>query len=256
MTMNVFVNKYSVYLNPAVWRIIRICLVLLMAGLQLFSFGQKENKLLRSGNRQYDAGKFKDAEMSYRKALELNKESDKGQFNLGDAVYKQKNFEESSKIFSNLAESKTNARLKADAYHNLGNSLLESKKYEESIQAYKKSLFNNPSDVDTKYNLEYAKMMLQKQQQQQKKDQDKKNQDKKQDKKDQDKKDQKKDQNKDQDKKDQKQEKKDQPQEQKKISKEDAERLLEALKNDERKTLQKVKKQKVKGQPILIEKDW
>jgi tetratricopeptide (TPR) repeat protein len=229
---------------------IRIFLMTVFSVLSILSFGQKENKLLRNGNRQYEAGKYKDAEMSYRKALELNKESEKGQFNLGDATYKQKNFEESSKIFNNLAESKADANMKAKAYHNLGNSLLEGKKYEESIQAFKNSLLNQPSDVDTKYNLEYARMMLQKQQQQQKQKQDQQ----KKDDKDKDKK--KQDQKQNQDKQDQKQDKKDQQPEQKKISKEDAERLLEALKNDERKTLQKVKKQKVKGAPINIEKQW
>ena len=58
-----------------------------------------------------------------------------------------------------------------------------------------------------------------------------------------------KDQKKDQDKK--------QSQDQnKKISKEDAERMLEALKNDEKKTMAKVKKEKAKVQQVTIEKDW
>ena len=136
---------------------------------------------------------------------------------------------------------------KAKVWHNFGNSLLESKQYEQSIAAYKNALLNNPADRDTKYNLEYAKLMLKKQQQQQNQ------QDKNQDKKDQDKKDQ--DQQKqDQQKKDQN---KNQQQDQnKKISKEDAERMLEALKNDEKKTLAKLKKTQSKAEKVVIEKDW
>ena len=42
----------------------------------------------------------------------------------------------------------------------------------------------------------------------------------------------------------------------KKCSQDDAERMLEALKNDEKKTMQKVKKQKAKVQVTGIEKDW
>ena len=225
-----------------------ILFIFIITFLPVLSFSQTATKLLRSGNELYEQGKFKEAEKNYRKSLELKKESLKGQFNLGDAVYKQKNFAESSKIFGDLAGSKISSSDKAKVYHNLGNSMLEAKEYDKSIAAYKNSLINNPSDKDTKYNLEYAKMMLRQQQQQ--KDQDKKDkQDKEKDK-------QKQDQNKDQQNKDQKQDKKDKSQEEKKISKEDAERMLEALKNDEKKTMQKVEKKRVQANQMMIVKDW
>lgn len=211
--------------------------------------GQKENKLFREGNDQYKKGKYAESEVDYRKGLELNKESVKGRFNLGDALYQQKKFKESAALFDSMNGSgKLDQKTKSKILHNLGNSLLESKEYEKSIQAFKQSLINNPSDKDTKYNLEYAKMMLKKQQEQQQKKQDQK--------KDQQKKDQEKQEQKDQPSQ-QQPEKKDQQQDPKKISKEDAERMLEALKNDEKRTMQKVKKEKVKTQqPVAIEKDW
>ena len=211
------------------------------------AFPQKENKLLRQGNNNFEKGEYKEAEKDYRKALELNKESVKGQFNLGTAVYKENNFEESAKIYTNLAEKNKDKKVQSQVFHNLGNSYLQAKQYDKSIEAYKNALISNPKDIDTKYNLEYAKMMLKKQQQQQQ--QNKENQDKKDEKEEKDKKEQPKDQE-NQD----KQQK--QPQDQKKISKDDAERMLEALKNDEKKTMQKVKKQKAKVQSVGIEKDW
>ncbi len=226
---------------------IKLILLLLLFLPAVHVLAQKENKLLRKGNSQYDQGNFKEAEKDYRKALEINKESVKGQFNLGTTVYQEKNFEESAKLYGELAGKNQDKDIQAKIYHNLGNSYMEAKQYDKSILAYKNSLMNNPSDLDTKYNLEYAKMMLRKQQDQQKKDQDKKNKDKQDQKKD------KKDQNKDQQKKDQQ---KQQPQDQKKLSKEDANRMLEALKNDEKKTMQKVKKEKVKVQVTGIDKDW
>jgi len=208
------------------------------------SVAQKENKLLREGNRLYDKGDYKGAEKDYRKALELNKESVKGQFNLGASSYQQQNYEESARIFGTLAEKNQDRDIQAKIYHNQGNSYLKAREYDKSILSYKNALMNNPKDLDTKYNLEYAKMMLKKQQQQQQqqnKDQQKKEENK-------DKQDQKQPQNKDQN--------KNQNQDQKKISKEDAERMLEALKNDEKKTMQKVKKQKAKVQVVGVEKDW
>jgi tetratricopeptide (TPR) repeat protein len=223
---------------------------IVLALLSFSTYAQKENQLLRKGNKLYEQGNYKDAEKDYRKALELNNESTKGQFNLGTAIYKQKNYDESARIFGSLADSKIDQKTKANALHNLGNSLIEAKQYDKSIQAYENSLLNNPKDKDTKYNLEYAKMMLKKQQEQQKQN-DKNKQDKDQkDKKD------KQDQNKDQQNKDQSQNKSQQDQN-KKISKEDAERMLEALKNNEKKTLVKVNKEKNKNnQQMVIEKDW
>lgn len=221
-----------------------VMLILILTGLH--SYGQNERKLVKEGNSLYDKGKFKEAEMDYRKALEAKKNSTRGQFNLGDAVYQQRNFDESTKIFGNLSDSKLSSKDKASVYHNLGNSLLEAKDYEKSISAYENALVNNPSDRDTKYNLEYAKEMIKKQQQQKQQQQQNKN-----DKQNKDKKDQNKDQNKDQ-----QQQKKDQQDQSKKISKDEAERMLEALKKDETKTQQKLKKQQVKVQQGVIEKDW
>lgn len=224
-----------------------IMTIVLLLFTGVMAHAQTENSLLRKGNNSFQKADYKEAEKDYRKALEINKESEKGQFNLGAAVYKNNNFEESTKLYSNLAEKKTDPGLQSKIYHNLGNSLLQSKEYEKSIQAYKNALIKDPKSLDTKYNLEYAKMMLKQQQQQQQQNKDDKNkQDEKKDKQD------KKDQNKEQKNQDSQQ----QPQDQRKISKEDAERMLEALKNDEKKTQQKVKKQQAKVQVVGVEKDW
>jgi len=220
-------------------------LVILSVFLSLASFSQKENTLLRKGNREYDKGDFKEAEKDYRKALELNNASARGQFNLGTAVYRNNNFEEAAKIYGSLSEKKSDRSTQSKVYHNLGNSFLQAKDYEKSIAAYKNSLMNDPKNLDTKYNLEYeyAKMMLKKQQQQQQQNKDNKDQ-----------KDEKKDQQQKQDQQNQDQQQK--QQDQKKISKDDADRMLEALKNDEKRTMQKVKKEKAKVTVVGVEKDW
>jgi Ca-activated chloride channel homolog len=248
-------NSFSLFLHMAMNPGRKVPLAGWILGLLLYlvvpdvACSQSATSLLRDGNKLYERGKYKEAEKSYRKGLEKSKQSVKGQFNLGDAVYKQKNFAESSKIFGDLTGTNMNASDKAKIYHNLGNSLLESKEYEKSILAYKKSLMNDPSDRDTKYNLEYARMMLHQQQQQQQQNQNKNDKDKKdqQDKQQQ----QQPQQNKEN------QDKKDKSQDEKKISKEEAERMLEALKNEEKKTLQKVEKKKVQqANQMIIEKDW
>ncbi|MFP5079539.1 tetratricopeptide repeat protein [Pedobacter sp. JCM 36344] len=246
----------------------RVLIIIIFIAFQgSFLFAQKEKKDIHDGNKLYEQKKYKEAEASYRKSVAKSQQSVAGNFNLGDALYKQKKLEDAGKKFTDIANSSADKGVKAQAYHNLGNSLLESSKLEESVAAYKKSLINNPKDDQTRYNLAYAQEKL-KQQQQQKKD-DKKKDDKNKDKKDQkdkDKQDQNKDQ-KDKDKKDkdkQDQDKKDQdkkdgkgeqPQPDK-LSKEEAERMLEALNQEEKKTQDKLKNKKAKGVKGRIVKDW
>lgn len=236
-------------------------------------FAQQGKRYVKKGNDLYKQQKYKEAEESYRKSFGQKNQSTEGDFNLGDALYKQKKFSEAAEQFNKIgaADSK-NKSVAAQAFHNLGNTYLSNKKLEEGIAAYKKALINNPKDDETRYNLAYAQEMLKKQQQQnknnknqdkknqdknkdQKKDQDKKDQDKKdQDKKDKDKQDQKKDQDKkDGDQKDNKDGQKPQPD---KLSKEDAQRMLDALNNNEKQTQDKLKNKKVKGEKVRISKDW
>lgn len=274
-----------------------ILVIALMIPALLFS--QSKRELLKEGNKLYNAKKYNDAEINYRKAAEGDNDS-KAMFNLGDALYKEGNYKEAAEKFANIATKKNvSDDVKAQALHNMGNSFLKSGMYDKSIDAYKNSLRLNPDDNDTRYNLEYARRMLQLQQQQkqnnqQNKQDNKDNQDKKnqngqnqdKDKQDQSKQDQQKNgdkndrankdkqgQQKDgQDKDKQDQQKngstadKGTPQEQQgkegedgkqmkgKISKQDAERILNALMNQEREVQKKVRKQK--GSPSKTEKNW
>lgn len=245
----------------------QLIIMVYMVLLGTAAFAQQEKKYIHKGNELYKQGKYTEAEASYRSSVEKAKSSIAGNFNLGDALYKQKKFDNAAQKFTEIAGSSENKQVKAQAYHNLGNSLLEAKKLEESIAAYKKSLLNNPKDDQTRYNLAYAQEKL-KQQQQNKNDKNKdKNKDKKdqqnkdqqdKDKKNQDNKDQKDKDKQDQDKKDQ--DKKDQQNGQQpqpnQLSKEDAERMLEALKNEEKNTQDKLKNKKAKGVKGRIVKDW
>jgi len=219
----------------------------------------QQKKYIHKGNELYKDHKYKDAEEDYRKAVDAKKPDTAGSFNLGDALYKQNKFADASSAFDKLASSSHNKELAAAAYHNMGNSLLENKKLEESIDAYKKALLANPKDDETRYNLAYAQEKLKKQQQQNKQNQNNKNQQNQQNKDNKDKNDKNKD-NKDQNKQNQdkqNQEKKDQQQQQpNQISKEDAERMLDALNNQEKQTQDKLKNKKFQGTKKNITKDW
>ena len=128
---------------------------------------QDFRKLVREGNRRYNAEKAVDAETSYRGALAVDEKSNLATFNLGNAMYRQQKFEEAGKKFEEAAAGTTDKMEKAQAYHNLGNSYLQQQKLKESIEAYKQALRNNPNDLETKYNLSFAMNLLKQQEQQQ-----------------------------------------------------------------------------------------
>ncbi|MGD0756026.1 MAG: tetratricopeptide repeat protein [Bacteroidales bacterium] len=248
----------KIRVNKSMLRNFTICaLIIISATLN----GQTDKKYIRKGNREYEKNKFSDAEISYKKAVDNNKQSPDAVFNVGDALYKQNKFEEAGKQFvENTSENDDKIKKSAGLY-NLGNSLLKANKIQESIDAYKNSLKLRPDNREAKYNLAYAQDLLKQQQEQQKKqkqDKDKKDQNKDKNKQDQKKdqkdqndknKDQQKDQNKNQDKKQQ------QPQNQE-ISKDDALRLLNSLANDEKNVQEKVKLAKASKTKVRTVKNW
>jgi len=249
-------------------------LLIIFSFMALVSFAQKERKYVREGNGYFEKGlkdttkldtvNFSKAEVAYRRALEIKPDDFHWQFNLADAIYKQNRPDQAAAEFERLLEKTDKPNEKAMLYHNLGNSLLVQKKFDPSIEAYKKALRINPNDLDTKYNLAYAIKMKeqdQKQQQQQQNQQNQnQNQNKNQDQKEnQDKNDDQnknKDQNKDNNNQNNPEQNKEQ-QQQNKISPQSAEQILKALENDEKKTQEKVKKaQAEQAKQRKVEKNW
>ncbi|MBR4837591.1 MAG: tetratricopeptide repeat protein, partial [Bacteroidales bacterium] len=149
-------------------RTTKIITILLFVTLSAAANAQTKESMIRHGNRNFKNGQYSEAEKDYKASLD-KKYNDKAQFNLGDAYYQQKNYEEAARSFQSVADRNVPKNLEADAYYNLGNSMMEQQKYAEAFDAFKNCLKNNPKDEDARYNLEYArqKMIMQQQQQQQ-----------------------------------------------------------------------------------------
>jgi Ca-activated chloride channel family protein len=239
--------------------------ILVLVLVPSFVFSQEKdtkkqgNQYLRSGNSKYQSSKFEEAEIQYRMSLAAVKNNKAAQYNLGNALYEQKKYKESVAQYQQTIEKNDDKALKAKAYHNMGNAHYKNNNTEEAIKAYENALKLNPADMDTKINLALAKKKQQNKGGGGSNNKQNPNQDKKQDQKGQG--DQKDDQGKPQDQKgDGKGEEKEQksnPQSGKgEMSKEDAEKLLEALKNQEQNTQKKMEMQKQKPEQKKIEKDW
>ncbi len=218
---------------------------------------QSERKFVRRGNRDFDTKKYPDAEIQYKKALEKSPSSVPAIFNLGNALYKQNHYDEAAKQYQELAGKESQTASTASEYYNLGNALYKSGKYKECIDAYKNTLRQSPGDLDAKHNLQLAMRKLQMQQQQQKNNQQKNNQ-----KNDKNKKDNNKDQKKDQQNQDQDKDEAQKNQQEKRqdvngqISQQDADRILQALENEEKKVLKRVQDKEKQNRKIPVDKNW
>ncbi len=208
---------------------------------------QTDRQYIRQGNKQFNAGDYPNAEVSYRKAVEKNPKNPQAVYNLGNALMAQKKDSAAIEQFQNASKLETNSLRKYQSFHNMGVICQSHKMYGEAIEAYKNALRLNPADDETRYNLILCKHEKEKQ------DQNKQNQDQnKQDQKQDDKKDQQKqDQNKDKDKQDQK---KEEPKPQ--MSKDNAEQLLNAAMQQEKQTQDRLKKAQQQPQRRNILKNW
>ena len=99
----------------------------------LSSQAQQERKFIREGNELFEKQDFEKAEVEYRKAADKKNESFEAAFNMADALYKQKKYDEALQQFSALAKQQTDKQRLGEIYHNIGNTLLSMEKTEESI---------------------------------------------------------------------------------------------------------------------------
>jgi len=236
-----------------------------IAGLLLMTavlgYGQNERKVIREGMKAYKDGEYSEAEVQFRRAEDINQDSYEAEFNTGAALYNQEKYEETVKQYESLLNRTGDGQKTAQIWHNIGNSLLEAGQYAPSIEAYKNSLRKNPDDDETRYNLAYAQKMLKDQQQQQQNSDNSPQADQQDNKEGENK-----DQNSKQDNPPQADQQKDAEQDDtpqaeqqpvpREISKDDAERLLQAIQQQEKDVKEKVDEKKAAVAKVKTEKDW
>ncbi|MBU0520213.1 tetratricopeptide repeat protein [bacterium] len=231
---------------------------------------------VREAGKLYEEGNYEESLVKYLEALDQEGDTTVIAFGLGNVLQAAEKFEDAGKSFK-ASLMNPDSTIRADALYNLGNALFGEQKYKEAAEAYKMALHLKPRQRDYLHNIELAEYLLQnqeeQQQQQQEQKQDNQNQDEEQEEQqDQQNQDQQQDQQQNeeqqqQEEEDQQQQRQQEQQEQEEqeqqqqqaqadttLSKEDAERLLNALQMDEQQVLENIQKQ----QPTegSTGKDW
>ncbi len=226
---------------------------------------KQERNFIVEGNKLYRNQRFAEAEVLYRKALEVAPGSETAAYNLAASLIRQAGsadpnagnnpMQEAQALLSGLAKNATDVSISEKAYYNLGNMSFNKEDYAQSIEMYKNSLRKNPDNDLTRENLRLAQ--LKKKEQDQNKD---KNQDKNQDQQNQDQKQQDQQKNPDQNQQNQDQnqdqqqqqqdkdkDKKQDRQQQQSISQSNADKILKAMENEEAATRRRIEAQQRKN---------
>lgn len=206
---------------------------------------------VRSGNRRFSKEKYREAEIDYRKALLKDTVSLAANYNLASTLYREENYEEAAASMERIKEIAPLSPDASDYHYNAGDIALAKKDYASAVESFRQSLLLNPGDLDAKENYIYAKKMLENQQNNGGGGGDN-NQDQNQDQ----------NQNQNQDQNDDRNDNQDQPQQQpqaqeQKLSSQQAQQMLRAVQAQERKTQEKVNKEKAELlKSSQKEKNW
>ncbi|GEM_PF-793208 len=253
----------------------------------LLGMGGPVREKTENGNRHYAEGNYDQALTSYVEARSHAGPEGSGgsegsggdyaeaqarlHFNTGDALYKQKKYDDARKEYEQSLLS-AEPEIQEKSYYNIGNTYFREAMRDQSLDllkqaaaSYRRALELDPDDEDAKYNLEVVRRHIDLKQkeppprsspkgsnekdQQQKQGEQQKGPDQ-QDQQEQDTR----TENAEQQKSEEKQQQAGQIQDEKKFSREQAERILDALQEQEKEDLRK--SYQAQGQMRGTEKDW
>ncbi len=244
--------------------------------------GAAPKKHGRDGNDRLKQDQYDEAAAAYQEGLSSYQSSDQTdqiyhglQNNLGLSLHRQENFEEAGQAFGEALAAAPNEDAVSLAAFNAGNNAFTTQQLERALEFYETALLSDPNNEDAKFNYEFVSRQLRDQQQNQEQDSDEnqeqeENQNEEQEGEQENESDQNEqnpnqetDQNENSEESNQQQSQEEQQeqnsQEQNQpqsapLTQEQAERILEALENEEEELLREI--QKVEARPRRVAKDW
>ena len=123
-------------------------------------YGDSLHQRMQQGSTSYGDSKYEEALKSFVDAQIESPENPQLKYNIANAHYKMRNYEEAIKNYQDVAATARDISLEETSLYNIGNCLYRQGKLEEAIEFYKKALDLDPDDEDAKYNLEFTREEL------------------------------------------------------------------------------------------------
>jgi len=244
---------------------------ILLVFLLLLSDGDGKKKG-RRGNTFYDLEQYEEAVTAYREGLltlEGNSEAVSGiryglQNNVGAALHRMGEVDAAKEAFQHALALTTKDEDFGRTFYNAGNNAFAGQDLEAALDHYRRALLSEPDNMDAKFNYEFVKRRIEQQQQNQQENQDQQNEEQEQNQSEQNNQQNRNDQQEPQQSNQQEEQQNEASQENQqqqqpppdpnKLSEEQAERILQALQNEEEQLLRQVQRMNTRAR--RVEKDW
>jgi len=112
---------------------------------------------INEGNKKYRDAHWEEALASYRAAQTENPGSGIASYNIANVLYHQGKFTEALAELTHSTTTLKQPKLNGNAHYNRGNCLYRMDQQAAAIEEYEKALLANPNDEDAKFNIEYIK---------------------------------------------------------------------------------------------------
>jgi Ca-activated chloride channel family protein len=140
--------------RPPSWPLgILLILGLSMLPQSVMAASAQDTRHYRQGKSAYEKGDYSKAAASFTKVAGDNPQN---YYNLGNTAYQANALEEAAAYYENAEPYMKTASEKAWLTYNQGNTAFRQGKFKEAAAFYRQSLTHNPTDKDTKMNLELA----------------------------------------------------------------------------------------------------
>lgn len=110
----------------------------------------------------FESGDHAHAMQMYKDMLDENPNDPELNYNVGNALYNMNQPAEALSFYQRALANAKDDRLRANIEYNMSNALFKSGKVQESIEGYKQVLRSRPDDDDARFNLEFAQKRLDK----------------------------------------------------------------------------------------------
>ena len=127
--------------------------------LLLSACGPTPDQVNNSGHGPYANADYSAALDAYETSRERVPRAGEPRYNVGNALYRMENFEESLKEYDEALKY-AKGDLRSRGFFNRGNAAFRTQQYAHAVEAYKEVLRMNPDDSDAKHNLELALRQL------------------------------------------------------------------------------------------------
>lgn len=244
-----------------IYRLSLALCILVLSGQRLWA-QENYNTLIYEGNKLFENKNYDASSSKFLEAAKTKEKDFGAHYNLGNALYKKKMYEEAKAEFDKAQQNTTNKLDKAVALYNMGNAYMQTQNSEKAAEFYKKALKQDPYNESIRKNFEVA-MLKEKQKQSQQKNQGKG---------DKDQKDQKQGESGDQNQQSQQpngkgnqqkgkgedgdQQKPQKPEQGNKIPKDIENAIMDRVENKERETAKRILNKDANSMPQSNEKDW